>query len=222
MQLVIAGLPVLLVGVFLRHWRLALIACVVIAMHLSWFSNAFPAVSNGESFRHLVTVTSVNVVSENVQHDRVIADLIEANPDVIAVLELTPMLDQKLRQDLPADSHVMSRAENSGDFGVGVYSKYSLADAEYADAEYLESVEAIDSIAVTVVVEQVRGNEEKFRLFVTHPLPPMNGDLFEKRNRHLEDVADRIHSFCEQASAIPVVLLGDLNLTPWSPWFLEF
>ena len=61
-----------------------------------------------------MTVTSVNVLSENVQHDRVIADLIEANPDVIAVLELTPMLDQKLRQDLPADSHVMSRAETVG------------------------------------------------------------------------------------------------------------
>ena len=27
--------------------------------------------------------------------------------------------------------------------------------------------------------------------------------------------------FREQASAIPVVLLGDLNLTPWSPLFLE-
>ena len=39
-----------------------------------------------------------------------------------------------------------------------------------------ESVEAIDSIAVTVVVEQVRGtSEENFGLFVTHPLPPMNG-----------------------------------------------
>ncbi|MAI31437.1 MAG: hypothetical protein CBE00_02875 [Planctomycetaceae bacterium TMED240] len=215
-QLVIAGLLVLFIGVFLRHWRLALLACVVIALHLSWFATAFPPVSNGDSFRHFVTVTSVNVLSENVQHDRVIADLIEANADVIAVLELTPMLDQKLRQDLPAYSHVMSRSENSGNFGVGVYSKYPLADAEY-----FESVEAIDSIAVTVMVEQVRGKEEKFRLFVTHPLPPMNGGLFEKRNRQLEDVADRIHRFRKQASAIPVVLLGDLNLTPWSPWFLE-
>ena len=215
-QLVLVGLPVLLVGMFLRQWRLAMIACVVLALHLSWCATAFPSVAKRESVGYLVTVTSVNVLSGNVQHDRVIADLIEANPDVIAVLELTSALDQKLRQDLPEYQHAITSSKNEGNFGVGVYSKYPLADTEF-----FESVEAIESIAVTIVVNQVGGTIQKFRLFVTHPLPPINAALFEKRNRQLEDVADRIHEFRQQASGIPIVLLGDLNLTPWSPWFLE-
>lgn len=215
-QLVLIGLLVLLVGMFLRQWRLAMIACVVLALHLSWFATAFPSAAKHESVGHLVTVTSVNVLSGNVQHDRVIADLIEANPDVIAVLELTSALDHKLRQDLPEYQHAITSAKNEGNFGVGVYSKYPLANTVL-----FESVEAIESIAVTVVVDQVGGTIQKFRLFVTHPLPPMNAALFEKRNRQLEDVADRIHEFRQQASGIPIVLLGDLNLTPWSPWFLE-
>ncbi|MCP4943118.1 MAG: hypothetical protein GY924_14215, partial [Planctomycetaceae bacterium] len=33
-QLVLVGLPVLLVGLFLRQWRLVLLACVVLALHL--------------------------------------------------------------------------------------------------------------------------------------------------------------------------------------------
>ena len=41
-QLVLIGLLVLLVGMFLRQWRLAMIACVVLALHLSWFATAFP------------------------------------------------------------------------------------------------------------------------------------------------------------------------------------
>lgn len=215
-QLVIVGLPVLLVGLFLRQWRLALLAGVVLALHLQWFATAFPPVPKHESVQPLVTVTSVNVLSGNVQHDRVIADLIEANPDVIAVLELTSTLDQKLRQDLSEYRHVMTSSKNEGNFGVGVYSKHPLEDSEF-----FESIEAIESIAVTVVVDQLGGTDEEFRLFVTHPLPPMNVALFEKRNRQLKDVADRIHEFRQQASGIPIVLLGDLNLTPWSPWFLE-
>ena len=215
-QLVLVGLLVLLIGLLRRQWRLAALTGVVIALHLSWFTTAFPPIATRESVRHVLTVTSVNVLSVNVQHDRVIADLIEANPDVIAVLELTPALDQKLRQDLPTYSHVMASSKNDGNFGVGVYSKYPLAQSEF-----FESVEAIESIAVTVVVDQVGGTIQKFRLFVTHPLPPMNAALFEKRNRQLEDVADRIHEFRQRASGIPIVLLGDLNLTPWSPWFLE-
>ena len=149
-QLVLVGLPVLLVGMFLRQWRLAMIACVVLALHLSWFATAFPSVIKRESVGHLATVTSVNVLSGNVQHDRVIADLIEANPDVIAVLELTSALDQKLRQDLPEYQHAITSSKNEGNFGVGVYSKYPLANTEF-----FESVEAIESIAVTIVVNQV-------------------------------------------------------------------
>ncbi len=215
-QLVIVGLSLLFVGSFLHQYRFVLLTCVVLALHLPWFAIAFPPVSKHESGKHLVTVTSVNVLRGNVQHDRVVADLIEAGPDVIAVLELTSTLDQKLRQNLPEYRHVITGSKNSGNFGLGVYSKHPLKDSEL-----FESVEAIESIAVTVVVEQLGSPNRELRLFVTHPLPPMNAALFEKRNRQLEDVADRMQEFRHQASGIPMVLLGDLNLTPWSPWFLE-
>ncbi len=49
----------------------------------------------------------------------------------------------------------------------------------------------------------------------------MNAALFKQRNRQLEDVADRIRKFRQNGSGIPLLLLGDLNLTPWSPWFLK-
>lgn len=216
-QLVIVGLSVLLAGLFLRQWRLALLSCVVLAVHLPWFLSALPPVPQRERVGHGITMTSINVLSGNIQYDRVIADLINANTDVIAVLELTPTLDQKLRQDLPDFRHVITRSKDEGNFGVGVYSKHPLADSEL-----FESVQGIESIAVTVVVEQRQAPSEYFRLFVTHPLPPMNAELFEQRNRQLKDVADRIDKFRQRASGIPIVLLGDLNLTPWSPWFLEF
>lgn len=86
-----------------------------------------------------------------------------------------------------------------------------------ADAEFFEPIEAIVSLAVMVAVEHGKVPTEKVFLFATHPLPPMNEALFEKRNRQLKHVAERIQKFREQADRIPVVLPGDFNLTPWSP-----
>ena len=154
-QLVIVGLSVLLAGFFLRQWRLALLSCVVLAVHLPWFLSALPPVPQRERVGHGITMTSINVLSGNIQYDRVIADLINANTDVIAVLELTPTLDQKLRQDLPDFRHVITRSKDEGNFGVGVYSKHPLADSEL-----FESVQGIESIAVTVVVEQRQAPSE--------------------------------------------------------------
>ncbi|MDB4476714.1 endonuclease/exonuclease/phosphatase family protein [Rhodopirellula sp.] len=216
-QQIIGGFSVLVIGLLIRQWRLALITCALVALHLPWLFKAFPHASNSKNTRHAITVTSVNVLSENLEYDLVVADLLKTNADVFAVLELTPAWDQKLRQQLPAYSYVISRSENVGDFGVGVYSKYPLGDIEV-----FQAVEAIDSLAVTVEVERSEDSVHKFRLFVTHPLPPMNPTLFEARNHQLRDVAERIQKYRQQPSEIPVVLLGDLNLTPWSPWFAEF
>lgn len=215
-QLVMVGLLVLLLGLLVRHWCLAMFCCVLLTLHLVWFDNAFPSERNHGKVRHVITMTSINVLSGNKKHDEVLVDVSEADPDVIAVLELTPALDQKLRRGLPRYSHVIARPSRRGNFGIGVYSKYPLEDPAI-----FESVEAIESVAATVVVDHLDRSQEKIRVFATHPLPPMNASLFEKRNRQLEDVANRIHHFRQLNSAIPVVLLGDLNLTPWSPLFLE-
>lgn len=84
-QLVLVGLSGLLVGLFLRQWILSLRMCFVRTLQLSWFATEFPPVYKSESVRHVVTVTSVNVLCGNVQYDNAIADLIEVSPDVFAV-----------------------------------------------------------------------------------------------------------------------------------------
>ncbi|MGB2680209.1 MAG: endonuclease/exonuclease/phosphatase family protein, partial [Candidatus Competibacter sp.] len=48
----------------------------------------------------------------------------------------------------------------------------------------------------------------------THPLPPMNAGLARRRNEQLASLAE----FARQTPD-PLVMLGDLNITPWSPYF---
>ena len=52
------------------------------------------------------------------------------------------------------------------------------------------------------------------RLIGMHPRTPRGGERFDQRN-HLLDVAASLAA----ESSEPVILLGDLNCTPFSPWF---
>lgn len=49
---------------------------------------------------------------------------------------------------------MIARPEKNGNFGIGVYLKYCSADSEV-----FESVETIESVAATVVVEQLGGTK---------------------------------------------------------------
>ena len=51
----------------------------------------------------------------------------------------------------------------------------------------------------------------------THPLPPGGGDYWRWRNGQLAELATFI-----QGLDGPVVVLGDLNVTPWSHYFRTF
>lgn len=68
----------------------------------------------------------------------------------------------------------------------------SIQSNRIKDAKVFQSGEAIDSVTVTVAIEQERGSVDELRLFVTHPLPPMNNALFENRNQQLRDLAEQI------------------------------
>lgn len=57
-----------------------------------------------------------------------------------------------------------------------------------------------------------------YRVFVIHPVPPINTSWLHKRNKELDDLADYINSLDTKN----VILIGDFNLTPWSSAYRSF
>lgn len=57
-----------------------------------------------------------------------------------------------------------------------------------------------------------------YRVFVIHPVPPINTNWLHKRNKELEDLAGHINSLDTKN----VILIGDFNLTPWSSAYRSF
>ena len=62
------------------------------------------------------------------------------------------------------------------------------------------------------------GRGKPLALYAVHAPPPISSEMAEARNAKLMDIASKAAA---QEKATPVVV-GDFNLTPWSPYFLRF
>ncbi|NEP45870.1 MAG: endonuclease/exonuclease/phosphatase family protein, partial [Okeania sp. SIO2H7] len=78
------------------------------------------------------------------------------------------------------------------------------------------SVEFLGGIEIPTLVADVTKNNRVISLVATHPLPPLSQDYLFLRNRHLKELAKYVNTLEN-----PVAVLGDLNLTMWSPFYRD-
>ena len=150
-----------------------------------------------------------NVLTRNQQHDQIIAQIRAANPDVIAILELSSVLEASLQGEFSSThEYFVSESQDDGNFGIGLWSRYPLSHARvfHLNAPILPSIEA-----------DIELRSGTIHVMATHPLPPVGTRNFGHRNQHLALLAQRVQKQRQVEPTHPVILLGDLNLTPWSP-----
>ncbi len=206
-----AVFPVL---VWYRQRLACAIAVVVFAVHLPWFLTALPETTKTAIVHESFSITCANVLTTNRQHEAVLADLIDRDPDVIVIVELSSSLSQKLRAELGTEyPDQIMRPQDRHNFGIGLISKYPVSDVEVFEA----GANSGESIAVTITTKK-----QAYRVYAVHPVPPMGTQGFEYRNRQLQGIAAHVKRYLDDHAAFPIVLVGDLNLTPWSPLFASF
>ena len=198
-------------GVF-RRWRWSAAMCGCLIVHLPWLLAGGQATGIHNAAEKSLKVMVSNVLTHNHRHDDVIADINDNSPDVVAILELSSALAAELESRIGVDyPHRIVQPMDDGNFGIGVYSRHPFEQAE----RFTLNTE-IESIAVILSVDGSR-----YRFFATHPLPPMGKRNFELRNAHLDQLATRVRDANVQ-EALPTIVVGDLNVTPWSPHFSQF
>jgi endonuclease/exonuclease/phosphatase (EEP) superfamily protein YafD len=212
-QLII-GLIFATIGLVVTHQsRLAALAVIGIIWHCSWITPYVFATQKSVGFRPL-KICVVNVLTQNLQHDKVLGVLKNADPDVIAVLELGTELEARLNDELgDLYRHRIAQPSDDGNFGIGLWSKLPLQDEKI----FHLAVPLVPSISAQVSWEGL-----PVRLFATHPIPPVGARYFQARNQHLNLLAERIRAQTEIMGEATTVVVGDLNLTPWSPWYRKF
>ncbi|WP_182870857.1 endonuclease/exonuclease/phosphatase family protein [Rhodopirellula sp. JC639] len=209
-QQLIAGAIVVLFCLFIKQFRLALIGALCFSVHLvPMMPELVPTSASGATADAPLRLMTINVLTRNHAYQRVADEIRQVDPDLVAILELSSGLNAYLSRELAdAYPHRLSSPEDSGNFGIGVFSKLA-----FDEARMFQLNENITSIEVVCGGNQV---------VATHPLPPMGSDGFQSRNQHLSLLAARISQQRHEFPERPIVVLGDFNVTPWSPHFRRF
>jgi endonuclease/exonuclease/phosphatase (EEP) superfamily protein YafD len=189
-----------------RGAALAAAACLLVNLALiAPYYQPSPPAPGGSTGRALF----LNLHIDNTAYDRV-RDLIRSvAPDWFVVCEVTPAWAEALdplRQDYP---HVVIQpARDSEDCsGIALFSRTPIHAGEAGHFE---------GTAWPSVIGTVAHGGKPITVIGTHPLPPAGRSFMRMRDAQLAAVARRA-----AASRDPVILLGDLNVTSWSPVFAD-
>ncbi len=192
----------------------ALINLLVLGLYLVPANRS--SVSSGKPFRLLL----LNVNTQNPHHARVIAFVRAQAPDIAAFLEVDPAWFDALSTLRTEYPHLVAEPRDDN-FGIALFSRLPLLPGQIV---YLGQA-GVPSIRAELILP---GSDElrpilpadsaiigpSAVLLVTHPLPPGSLESFRLRNEQLQALGQTI-AMIDQ----PVILLGDLNVTPWSPHF---
>jgi len=172
------------------------------ATFLPWYLSAAsgPSTPNGKPIRALL----LNLDHHNRAADRVISLVRMVDPDLILFIEVTRRWKTRLSALEQAYPFRVGLARPRG-WGMLLLSRLPLECSQVLDRR---------RSGIPGVVAGVSVGRRRLTLIGAHPFAPVSRRYAASRNRQLAALA-RLAAAQER----PVVVLGDLNITPWSPYF---
>lgn len=198
-----------LVGILLlrRHWT----ACgVLVAAGAVSAAPVLPYLPLAAQPQASSAAAPLKVVTVNVSYlpflaKRFLEIVRETAPDVLVMQELTPHAERVLA-DLDAEFPYHRKFPADGAYGIGLWSRWPIeSGATFA----LGRVPAIEA--------QLHGPNGPFRVIGVHLRAPTTQRRAEARNQELRELAARSAAVRE-----PLIVAGDFNTTPYSPYFRDW
>ena len=142
----------------------------------------------------------MNVNTESGVPGKVAQTIKQLDPDFLALEEVNDQWLFALSTTLAAYpySKTMPREDN---FGIAIYSKYPLVHGE---------IRQVGEADIPSAIAELQLPEGLLTVIATHPLPPGG----RENTRLRDDQLARLPETVKRATS-PVLLLGDLNATPW-------
>lgn len=191
------GVVLLLVALAVRARRAAVALAVCTVLQAVWIAPFFVDGHEVSDRDDLVVVLAVNALYGGADAEQIVETVRTHRVDVLAVVELTPELVERLDEAGLGDllPHTVDAA-GPGPSGSGLWSATELTEAQVSEG---------GTFAMPSAVVQVDGHPVRVR--AVHPYPPLPG--------RVGLWADELDALARRAHADPTrqILLGDFNAT---------
>ena len=188
-----------------RRKRMAAICGGFAALNAALVLSLFwPAEKTAAASGQTLRLVSLNVLTSNSRTDLVLDFLRRSEADVIFLMEVNDRWLTDLAALQTNYPYQLNEAREDN-FGVALFSKIPLTNT---------SVLELGEAEIPSLTAELELGGQKIFLLGTHPLPPGSAENSRLRNGQLEKIAATVHG-----KNLPAIVIGDLNCTPWSPYF---
>lgn len=222
-QQVLGLLACLVFHVAFRSWKLLAVSVVGLLVHLPVFVSDYVYCQAASGAAHsgldhtaqaTLSLTTANVLTTNRRYADIANELLTLNSDLVAVIEISSGLHDHLSGNFSrVYPYSVFYVQDSGNFGIALYSKLPWSNA---------ALTAFNDDSLKSVVATINHGGHRWHIIATHTLPPIGRRNYEHRNQHLKLLSDEVNRLRLGDSSPHVVVMGDLNITPWSPIFQDF
>ncbi len=177
---------------------------VTLSLSLKLYNFSFLPITSAGSGKTELKIAFLNKLYSNNNFKPINQAIEEINPDILGFSEIkiTDPENIKALDNYPCHLSIDSR----DDATIAFYSKYSCRENNSGP-----------KIPFVLSAVTEFSNEDYF-IFVVHPYPPASNSWIKERDDSLTKLAAYINSLPSDK----VILLGDFNLSPWSPSFKKF
>jgi endonuclease/exonuclease/phosphatase (EEP) superfamily protein YafD len=152
-----------------------------------------------------IRVLCFNINTQNNQYNEIINTVRENRPDVAVFIEVTSVAGQTLKTGL---KQILPYSFRSPGGGIAMLSRLPISDARGDNFNGKGNHNLIATLEV---------NKQPIKIIGIHPLVPVKLRNFHQRNLQLAALSDYIQGVNQ-----PLIVVGDFNITPWSPYYRRF
>lgn len=208
-QATVAGVLLALFCALLRMPKRSAVVCGLAALHLfPVIPYVVPSDHRGSEALPRLRLLQVNVHTANRRHEAVENLVMERKPDILALLEVNERWLEALAGLHRYYPHRIERPQNDN-FGIALFSRFPFEDLHFRRLHHDRIYMAVGRFSL---------GSTPITLAVAHPVPPAGPAYSALRNEQLAQLSEIIRTF----RASEIILLGDLNTSPWSPVYRRF
>jgi endonuclease/exonuclease/phosphatase (EEP) superfamily protein YafD len=177
---------------------------LALLLNLNTFPHLPSRLSSPELSNSTIKIMHLNLLAGNNNYQKTLNLIKTHNPHLISFQEATLAWEKKIQEELTEYNFVCKPIDSP--FGICVAINIPIIE---------QSIFYLSDSHIPAIYIKSQVNNQYLSLVFVHPPPPFNSFFFEQRNAYYEKLINKIQGDEN------LILVGDLNITQWSPIYQE-